>query len=48
MNGIQEVWVNRNVGDGDMESDLEKDIVTQLQVLWHKWGLKTIFSLSKL
>lgn len=47
MNGIQEVWVNRNVGDGDMESDLEKDIVTKLQALWHKWGLKPIFSLTK-
>lgn len=47
MTGIQEVWVNRNVGDSDMESDLEKNIVTKLQVLWHKWGLKLIFSLNK-
>lgn len=47
MTGIQEVWVNRNVGDGDMERDLEKDIVKKLQVLWHKWGLKLIFSRNK-
>lgn len=47
MTGTQEVWANRNVGDGDTESDLEKDIVTKLQVLCHKWGLKPIFSLKK-